>query len=116
MRWLVLLLLALLPGCASLAGEGDETLVVRNGDSRAVSIVIVIDQADGGVRVFGEEVFLDVGEVREYPLALRPGKHFAEITTSTGAAETIPIDIPARGESTIEVLAVRGGATISMRN
>lgn len=116
MRWLLVLALVLLPGCTLLEGEGAEKLVVRNADGRALSIVIAIDQVEGGVRVFGEEVFLDVGEVREYPLALRPGKHFAEITTSTGAAETIPIDIPARGESTIEVLAVRGGATISMRN
>lgn len=116
MKWLAILALALLPGCGSLVGEGEETLVVRNGDTRAVSIVIVIDQAEGGVRVFGEEVFLDVGAVREYALALRPGKHFAEVTTSTGAAETIPLDIPERGDATIEVLARRGGASISVRS
>lgn len=114
MRWLLVLALVLLPGCTLLEGEGAEKLVVRNADGRALSIVIAIDQVEGGVRVFGEEVFLDVGQAREYALAMRPGLHEAQLTTSTGASETVPFDIPERGDSTIEVVAVRGGATLSV--
>ena len=112
---LLLLAIAAFSGCAELLqGEGEETLVVRNADAQPVEVLLVIDQAEGGVRVFGRDMFLERGEEREYPVSMRPGEYVARVTTSTRLQETLPLEIPARGDTRLTFQVDRGSAALTV--
>lgn len=115
MRAALLLAAALLtPGCAFLAGEGEEALVVHNADRQPLSIILVITQVVGGIRLFGEEIALDAGQTREYVLVMKPGQHVFDVTTSTSVQERLLVELPERGDTTITLDVHRGGATVSL--
>ncbi|HVM45814.1 MAG TPA: hypothetical protein VM582_07750 [Candidatus Thermoplasmatota archaeon] len=107
-----LVLALLLPGCAFLRAEGDEALVLRNLDIQPLTAVVRITQETGDVPIFGENVFMERGQTREYALAMRPGPHMVAVTTSTSIQEFIEVNIPERGDTTIEIEFRRGSATV----
>lgn len=118
MRPLALLVAAaMLAGCAkALQGEGEESLVVRNADGVPLSLVLIITQVEGGLRIFGEEIFVDAGTSQAFDVQMRPGEHRVDITTSARASEVLRLDIPKKGDTTITVRVDRGGATLSVMN
>lgn len=115
MRPLALLLaLATLPGCAMLEGEGEEVLVVSNQDPQPLRVIFIIEQVEGGFRVFGEDLSLEGHGSRTFDVTMRPGAHRAHITTSTGADEVLAFEIPEKGDTQIELSVHRRGATLRL--
>lgn len=102
-----------LAGCTFLRSEGEESLVVRNLDSRPLSVVVSIEQREGNLRVFGESVALAPGAERGFVLAMRPGEHTVSVTTSTSIVDSVAILIPETGDTGIEILIRRTSATIT---
>lgn len=119
-HWILLIALALaiaFPGCAlrqMLQGEGAESLTLTNALGQPVSVVIVLDQDEGGIRLIGEEVFLEAGQSKRYEPPMRPGWHTIRVTTSTSIAETLRVDIREKGDTDILVTIVRGKATLTV--
>lgn len=101
-----------LAGC--LRGEGEESLAVTNAAGEPVSVVLVLEQQAGGIRVFSQEVFLETGQTLAYPLTMKPGLHVARVTTSTRIAETLLVEIPEKGDTEITVTVYPGRATLSV--
>lgn len=109
-----LLAAALLSGCASFGGEGEESLVVRNDSGQPISVILRIVQAEGAFVVFADDAFYEVGASREYALALRPGAHWADVTTTNRLQERLPLDVPSRGDTQLELVVEPRAATLSV--
>lgn len=109
---LALALALALSGCTE--GEGEERLVVRNADSQPLSVILVITQDVGGIRIFGEEIVLNAGQEQERPLSAKPGVHTVHLTTSTRLSETLRVNMPETGDSTLRIEIQRGKASITL--
>lgn len=106
----------LLAGCLDqFRPEGEESLTIRNLDQQPVEVIFRIQTAEGGgaFTVFAQDIVLEVGEAREYVLALSAGGYRAFLTTSTRIDEVFPLEVPPRGDSHYELRIVRGAATLS---
>lgn len=110
---LVLVASVVLAGCAT-RGEGEETVTLTNAAGEPLRVVLVLTQEEGGIRVFSQDVLLDVGQTQTYELAMKPGPHTAQITTSTSIAETLDLDLPKTGDTEIRVVIQRGKASVSL--
>lgn len=101
-------------GCLDfLRGEGEESLTIRNADVQPVEIILTITHEASGLRVFGEDVVLQQGDAREYPLVMRPGDHLVSLTTSTRLSERFGIAVPDRGDAHFELVVRRGSASLT---
>lgn len=101
------------PGCALLAGEGEETISVVNRDVQPVQVIVSVTQREGAFTIFGESIRLGPGDSQDYPLPARPGEHTVGVTTSTGIQEYVVVEIPEKGDTLIEVVLRRGMATVT---
>lgn len=108
-----LVLAVALGGCSSLRSEGEESLVVRNSTGEPLTVVLSITQQAGDIMVFGESMGLGVGEAREFALALRTGAHTVALTTSNRLQEALALEVPDHGDTHIEIVVRRGGATMT---
>jgi hypothetical protein len=117
MRVLLLLwLVAFSTGCAQFLdrGPGDEQLFLTNQSGEAVSVILRIVTADGGIPVFSQEVFLERGQSKEFAVVFAPGVYLSSVTTTNGLSERFAIEIPERGDARIELSIFNGRASMTV--
>lgn len=113
MKLLLVLAVSALASCLGLAAEGEETLRAVNRSGDALRAVVQIEQEEGGVPVFGEDILLAPGEARDYVVPMRAGAHVASITASNSIQDRIAFEIPGAGDSVVELVFTRTGVTLT---
>lgn len=87
---------------------------MHNESGDAVSVILRIQTADGGIPVFSQEVFLERGQAKEFVVAFAPGFYDCYVTTTNGLSELYVIEIPARGDARVDLVVYRGRATMTV--
>lgn len=85
---------------------------MSNTSRGPISVILRIETDQGGFVVLSHEFQLDRGQQQTMDVSMRPGLHQVVVSASNGVFERTRIEIPERGDTTIEFVVSSASVTI----